>query len=84
MTTKAGHSLNTENCCLLNNIILLFYKNNKLIDYYEFCASCGGSTQSLGMNISSICIEQGQELIKIFKEMKLKNDGEEGLDYKYF
>jgi hypothetical protein len=29
-------------------------------------------------------MEQGQELIKIFKEMKLKNDGEEGLDYKYF
>ena len=77
-----------KNCsmadCYNPRHILLFYKNNKLIDYYEFCASCGGSTQSLGINIPSICMEQGQELIKIFKEMKLKNDGEEGLDYKYF
>ncbi|MCK6607609.1 MAG: hypothetical protein L6Q46_04800 [Flavobacterium sp.] len=81
-------SYDNKNCsmadCYNPRHILLFYRNNKVVDYYEFCASCGGSTQSRGMKIPSICTEQGQELIKIFKKMKLKNDGEEGFEYKYF
>ena len=65
--------------------ILLFYKKNKMVEYFEFCAECGGSqTSSKKININSIFSEQGKELIKIFKEMKLKNDGEESDTYKYF
>ena len=70
--------------CYQPRHILLFYKKNKIIDFYEFCCACGGSRQSEGIKISGICTEQGLELIKIFKEMKLKNDGEEGENYKYF
>ncbi len=64
--------------------ILLFYKKQKLVGFYEFCAECGGSSQSAGLNIPSICTEHGDELIAIFEEMKLKNNGEETEDYKYF
>ena len=65
--------------------ILLFYKKNKMVEYFEFCAECGGSqTSSKKIKINSICSEQGSELIKIFKEMKLKNDGDESDTYKYF
>ncbi len=65
--------------------ILLFYKGNELIDYYEFCAECGGSRQTDGLKtINSICAEQGDLLIEVFKELKLKNNGEETEDYQYF
>ena len=65
--------------------IILFYKKNKMVEYFEFCAECGGSqSSSKKIKINSICYEQGKELIKVFKEMKLKNDGEESDTYKYF
>jgi hypothetical protein len=65
--------------------ILLFYKKNKMVEYFEFCAECGGSqSSSKRIKINSICSEQGKQLIKVFKEMKLKNDGEESDTYKYF
>ncbi len=64
--------------------ILLFYKQAKLVGFYEFCAECGGSMQSENLKLQSICTAQGDELIQIFKEMKLRNDGEESEDYKYF
>lgn len=65
--------------------ILLFFKAKKLVGYFEFCASCGGSRKSKNINInSSFCSEHGNDLIKIFKEMKLKNNGEETEDYKYY
>lgn len=65
--------------------ILLFFKAKKLVGYFEFCASCGGSRISKDINInSSFCSEHGNDLIKIFKEMKLKNNGEETEDYKYY
>lgn len=65
--------------------ILLFYKKNKIVEYFEFCAECGGSqSSSKKIKINSICSEQGKQLIKVFREMKLKNDGEESDTYKYF
>lgn len=65
--------------------VLLFYRAKKLVGYFEFCASCGGSRKSKNINInSSFCSEHGNDLIKIFKEMKLKNNGEETEDYKYY
>jgi hypothetical protein len=65
--------------------ILLFYKKNKMVEFFEFCAECGGSQiSSKKIKINSIVSEQGKELIKVFKEMKLKNDGEESDTYKYF
>ena len=77
-----------ENCsladCYQPRHILLFYKMNKIVDFYEFCCSCGDGRFSSGIKVSTICVEQGTELIKIFKEMKLKNNGEEDDDFKYF
>lgn len=70
--------------CYQPRHVLLFYKNNSIVDFYEFCASCGGSRQSKGIKVSDICSEQGIQLVKVFKEMKLKNNGEEGDDFKYF
>ncbi|WP_396191213.1 hypothetical protein [Flavobacterium sp.] len=65
--------------------ILLFFKTKKLVGYFEFCSSCGGSRKSKNISInSSFCSEHGNDLIKIFKEMKLKNNGEETEDYKYY
>ena len=64
--------------------LLVFYKNEKPIGYYEFCAECGGSRQSKGIMMPSICSEQGDALIEVFKELKLKNNGEETEDYQYF
>lgn len=63
--------------------ILLFIKAKKIVGYYEFCAECGRGKMSKNINIQSICREHGDDLIKIFKEMKLKNNGEETEDYKY-
>ena len=64
--------------------ILLFYQKNIIVGFYEFCAECGGSEQSKNINIPPICSEQGNELIKVFKEMNLKNNGEENGNYEYF
>lgn len=64
--------------------VFLFYEKNKMVDFFEFCAECGGSRASKNIKINSFCTEQGRELIKVFKEMKLKNDGEESDTYKYF
>jgi hypothetical protein len=64
--------------------LLVFYQKDKLVGYYEFCAECGGSRQSEGIKVPSICTEQGDALIEIFKELKLKNNGEETEDYQYF
>ena len=41
--------------CYQPRHILLFYKNNSIVDFYEFCASCGGSRQSKGIKVSDIC-----------------------------
>lgn len=86
---KVLSSKDIENCsyadCYQPRHILLFYKKNKIIDFYEFCCACGGSRQSRGVKIPDICTQQGDELINIFKEMKLKNHGDEGVDgFKYF
>ena len=70
--------------CYYPRHILLFYKNQKLIGFYEFSVSCGGVYESKNLNIKSIYMEQGKELIDVFKEMKLKNNGEESDTYKYF
>lgn len=64
--------------------ILLFYKKNKVAGFYEFCVECGNSSKSDNLKLQSICTEQGDTLIEIFKEMKLKNDGEEDENYQYF
>jgi len=81
--------LSTEDECLMDDCynprhIILFYKQNKIIDYYEFCAECGGSVQSKNINFPELCADKGDRIIEIFKEMKLKNDGEETENYKYF
>lgn len=81
--------LSTEEECLLADCynprhLILFYKKNKLVDFYEFCAECGGSRQSKNIGFPELCTDKGDKLIAIFKEMKLKNNGEEGDDYKYF
>jgi hypothetical protein len=44
--------------------IILFYKQNKLIDFYEFCAECGGSMQSKNINFPELCSEKGDKLIR--------------------
>lgn len=64
--------------------VLLFYKRDKIIGFYEFCAACGGSYKSNNIKISPICSEQALELSRIFKEMNLKNDGKEDKDFKYY
>lgn len=81
--------LSTEDKCLLADCynprhLLLFYKQNKIVDFYEFCAECGGSRQSKNIYFPELCTDKGDKLIEIFKEMKLKNDGEESDTYKYF
>ncbi len=78
-----------ENECIMADCynprhIILFYKNNKLVDFYEFCAECGGSRQSKNINFPELCADKGDKIIEIFKEMKLKNNGEENENYKYF
>jgi hypothetical protein len=78
-----------ENECVLADCynprhIILFYKQNKLVDFYEFCAECGGSRQSKNINFPELCTDKGDKIIEIFKEMKLKNNGEENENYKYF
>jgi hypothetical protein len=81
--------LATENECVLADCynprhIILFYKANKIIDFYEFCAECGGSTSSKNIKFPALCTGKGDRLIEIFKELKLENDGEETENYKYF
>ena len=78
-----------ENECVLADCynprhIILFYRKNKLVDFYEFCAECGGSRQSKNINFPELCTDKGDKIIEIFKEMKLKNNGEETENYKYF
>ncbi|RZJ71565.1 hypothetical protein [Flavobacterium sp.] len=70
--------------CYYPRHILLFYKQKKIIGYYEFCAACGGSEQSQNIKIPSIVTEQGAQLVKIFKEMKLNNNGEDNGEMPYF
>jgi hypothetical protein len=72
------------NDCYYPRHVLLFYKNHKLVGFYEFSVACGGCYRSNNINIKTIYTEQGKELIEIFKEMKLKNNGEESDTYKYF
>ena len=81
--------LSTENECLMADCynprhIILFYRQNKIVDFYEFCAECGGSVQSKNINFPQFCTGKGDRIIEIFKEMKLKNDGEETENFKYF
>jgi hypothetical protein len=81
--------LSTEKECDLADCynprhIILFYKEDKIIDFYEFCAECGGSAQSKNIKFPELCTDKGDRLIEIFKEMKLKNNGEETENYKYF
>ena len=81
--------LSRENKCIVSDCyfprhLILFYKQNKIVDFYEFCAECGGSRQSKNINFPHLCSEKGDRIIRIFKEMKLKNDGEDGGDYQYF
>ena len=78
-----------ENECVLADCynprhLILFYKQNKLIDFYEFCAECGGSRQSKNISFPELCSDKGDKIIAIFKEMKLKNNGEESENYQYF
>ena len=81
--------ISTENQCVVAHCynprhIILFYKKNKVVDFYEFCAECGGSRQSKDINFPELCTDKGDKIIEVFKEMKLKNTGEETENYKYF
>lgn len=81
--------LSTEKECIVADCynprhIILFYKQNKIVDFYELCAECGGSRQSKNINFPQLCADKGDRIIAIFKEMKLKNDGEETENYSYF
>ncbi|MGL2987182.1 hypothetical protein ACSVH5_06265 [Flavobacterium sp. RSSA_27] len=86
----AGILLSTDKECSVADCytprhLILFYKHNKIVDFYEFCAECGGSRQSKNINFPHFCSDKGDKIIKVFKEMKLKNDGEDnGVDYKYY
>jgi len=86
--SNAIANVNTDEClmadCYNPRHLLVFYQKDKLVGYYEFCAECGGSRQSEGVKMPSICGQQGDALIEIFKELKLKNNGEETEDYQYF
>ncbi|WP_298115131.1 hypothetical protein [Flavobacterium sp.] len=81
--------LSTEKECIVADCynprhLILFYKQNKIVDFYEFCAECGGSRQSKNINFPELCTEKGDRIIEVFKDLKLKNDGEETENYKYF
>jgi hypothetical protein len=86
--TILGKTTDNKNCtmadCYNPRHILLLYNQNELKGFYEFCTECGGGYQSKGLAIPIICTEQGDKLIKVFKQMSLKNDGEESENYKYF
>ncbi|MES2864822.1 MAG: hypothetical protein V4666_11930 [Bacteroidota bacterium] len=54
-----------------------FYKNGKVIAYYEVCLECGGWKNSKNLNfLPDFCMEKGTELKEIFKKLGLKNYGE--------
>ncbi len=57
--------------------LFIFYKNNKMIGYYEVCLECGGWKNSEKLNfLPDFCMEKGEELKNLFIKMKLKNSGE--------
>lgn len=54
-----------------------FYKNGKVIAYYEVCLECGGWKNSKNLNfLPNFCIAKGKDLKEIFKNIGLKNYGE--------
>jgi hypothetical protein len=58
--------------------LFLFYKDNKLVGYYEVCLECGGWLSSKELDdLPMFCIEKGDELKELFVKMNLKNIGEE-------
>ncbi|MDI9310723.1 MAG: hypothetical protein QM535_10950 [Limnohabitans sp.] len=79
-----------KNCrgsdCYMPRHIILFYKKYKLIDFYEFCAECGGDRKSKGLDIlSHFCDDKGQKIKELLKKMKLKNYGDDDTgNYKYY
>ena len=57
--------------------MLQFYKNGKVVAYYEVCLECGGSKNSKNLDfLPPFCIQKGEELKDIFKKLGLKNYGE--------
>lgn len=60
------------NCSLMKcydpRDILLFYKKNKLVGYYEFCKECGGNRTSNNLvSLPSFCREKGIDFEEILK-----------------
>ncbi|WP_353168751.1 hypothetical protein [Flavobacterium sp.] len=54
-----------------------FYKNGKVIAYYEVCLECGGHQNSKNLDfLPPFCVQKGEELKQVFIKMKLKNSGE--------
>lgn len=72
---------NTEHCsiaaCYEPRHMFQFYKNNKVVAYFEVCLECGGYNKTKNLDfMPGFCIEKGEELKKIFKKLGLKNYGE--------
>jgi len=53
--------------------LFTFYKENKIVGYYEVCLECGGwkSTKELD-KLPMFCIEKGEVMKELFKTFKLK------------
>ena len=49
--------------CYKPRHIILFYKKNKIVDFYEFCAACGGCRESKNINFPEFCSQKGFKMI---------------------
>ncbi len=50
-----------------------FYKENKIVGYYEVCLECGGWDCNKELDtLPMFCIEKGEVMKEIFKSFKLK------------
>jgi hypothetical protein len=73
---------NEQNClladCYRPQHMLLFYKQNKLLGFYEFCNSCGGNA-SQNIKMPPFCSSKGEKMMALFEVMKLQNTGNTGM-----
>ena len=66
-----------EAACYEPRHMLQFYKNAKIIAFYEICLECGGWKNSKNLDfLPPFCVQKGEELKQVFIKMKLKNSGE--------
>lgn len=75
---KKWENKGLQAACYEPRHLFTFYKNNKIVGYYEVCLECGGWECSKELEkLPMFCIEKGEELKELFIKMQLKNIGEE-------